>query len=169
MSFFSQAQIVKLYFNNDTTNTNLDGNVINKGDTFDVIVDADGNGNTSARALYFDFEYTNTAFELLNVTNTGTMGNGGIIPYGSEVSMYFYNYPGYSWLSTQSNNVADGNVKYNYANYNYTAGGPKSILRVYLNWAIANGGLGTDRLLKLRFKLKTTAPGSYQDELCCSI
>jgi hypothetical protein len=165
MSFFSQAQIVKLYFNNDTTNTNLDGNVINKGDTFDVIVDADGNGNTSVRSIYFDFEYTNTAFELINVTHTGTMGNGGIIPYGSQISMDYQNYPGYSYKTTQANNVADGNIKYYNSDYNYTSGGPKSILRVYLSWAINSGGLGKDRLLKLRFKLKTTAPGYAWDAI----
>lgn len=165
MSFISQAQIIKLYFNSENTNTNLQGNVINKGDSFDVIVDADGNGNTSARALYFDFEYTNTAFELLGVDHTGTGGNGGIIPYGSEISMNYYNYPGYSWKSTQANNVADGNIKYYNSDYNYTSGGPKSILRVYLNWAIASGGLGKDRLLKLHFKLKTTAPGYAWDPI----
>lgn len=165
MSFVSQAQIVKLYFNNDSTNTNLSGNVINKGDSFDVLVSADGNNNTTVRALYFDFEYTNTAFELLGVDHTGTGGNGGIIPYGSQISMSYQNYPGYNYVTTQSNNVADGNIKYNYAQYNYTAGGPKSILRVYLNWSIASGGLGKDTLLKLHFKLKTTAPGYAWDAI----
>lgn len=165
MSFISQAQIVKLYFNNDSTNTNLAGNVINKGDSFDVLVSADGNNNTTVRALYFDFEYTNTAFELLGVDHTGTGGNGGIIPYGSQISMSYQNYPGYNYVTTQYNNVADGNVKYNYAQYNYTAGGAKSILRVYLNWSIASGGLGKDTLLKLHFKLKTTAPGYAWDAI----
>jgi hypothetical protein len=165
MSFVSQAQIVKLYFNNDSTNTNLAGNVINKGDSFDVLVSADGNNNTTVRALYFDFEYTNTAFELLGVDHTGTGGNGGIIPYGSQISMSYQNYPGYNYVTTQYNNVADGNVKYNYAQYSYTAGGAKSILRVYLNWSIANGGLGKDTLLKLHFKLKTTAPGYAWDAI----
>ncbi len=165
MSFVSQAQIVKLYFNSENTNTNLAGNVINKGDSFDVLVSADGNSNTTVRALYFDFEYTNTAFELLGVDHTGTGGNGGIIPYGSQISMSYQNYPGYSWYSTQYNNVSDGNIKYNYANYNYTQGGAKSILRVYLNWSIASGGLGKDTLLKLHFKLKTTAPGYAWDAI----
>jgi len=161
----SYAQTVKLYFPNDTNNVNTSGQVINKGDNFDVVVYADGNSNTSVRSLYFDFEYTNTAFQLLGVDHTGTMGNGGIIPYGSEISMTYQNYPGYSWLSTQFNDVADGNVKYNYANYNYTQGGSKSILRVYLNWAIAQGGLGTDRLLILHYKLKPEAPGYAWDPI----
>ena len=72
------AQTVKLYFPTTPTNTNLSGTVLNKGDNFDVIVYADGNGNTTVRSLYFDFEYTNTAFQLLGVDHTGTGGNGGI-------------------------------------------------------------------------------------------
>jgi hypothetical protein len=159
------AQTVKLYFSDSPTNTNLSGTVINKGDNFDVVVYADGNNNTSVRSLYFDFEYTNTAFQLLGVDHTGTMGNGGIIPSGSQITLSHYDYPGYSWLSTQMNNSPDGNVKYRYANYNYTAGGSKSILRVYLNWAIAQGGLGKDRLLILHFKLKPTAPGFSWDPI----
>lgn len=165
VGYNSFGQIVKLYFPNDTNNVNTAGQVINKGDNFDVFVYADGNSNTSVRSLYFDFEYTNTAFQLLGVDHTGTMGNGGIIPYGSQISMDYQNYPGYSWLSTQFNNVADGNIKYQYANYNYTQGGSKSILRVYLNWAIAQGGLGTDRLLILHFKLKPDAPGFAWDPI----
>jgi hypothetical protein len=159
------GQTVKLYFPNDTNNVNTAGQVINKGDNFDVVVYADGNSNTSVRALYFDFEYTNTAFELLGVDHTGTGGNGGIIPYGSQISMDYQNYPGYSWKSTQFNNVADGNIKYQTADYTYTPGGSKTILRVYLNWAVAQGGLGKDRLLILHFKLKTTAPGYTWDPI----
>jgi hypothetical protein len=165
VGYSSLGQTVKLYFPNDTTNVNTAGQVINKGDNFDVVVYADGNSNTSVRSLYFDFEYTNTAFQLLGVDNTGTMSNGGIIPAGSEISMDFQNYPGYSWLSTQSNNVENGNIKYQYANYNYTQGGSKSILRVYLNWAIAQGGLGKDRLIILHYKLKTDAPGFAWDPI----
>jgi hypothetical protein len=161
----AKAQTVKLYFSDNPTNTNLSGTVINKGENFDVVVYADGNGNTSARSLYFDFEYTNTAFQLLGVDHTGTGGNGGIIPYGSQITISHYDYPGYSWLSTQMNNSPDGNIKYRYAQYNYTAGGPKSILRVYLNWAVNQGGLGKDRLLILHFKLKTTAPGFSWDPI----
>ena len=161
----AQAQTVKLYFPTEPTNTNLSGTVLNKGENFDVIVYADGNGNTSVRSLYFDFEYTNTAFQLLGVDHTGTMGNGGIMPSGSQITLSHYDYPGYSWLSTQMNDNPDGNIKYRYANYNYTSGGPKSILRVYLNWAVAQGGLGKDRLLILHFKLKPTAPGFSWDPI----
>jgi hypothetical protein len=79
--------------------------------------------------------------------------------------MSHQNYPGYNYVTTQSNNVADGNLKYIYGQYSYTPNGPKSILRVYLNWAIATGGLGKDTILKLHFKLKTTAPGYAWDAI----
>ena len=51
----SYGQTVKLYFTNDTNKVNPSGQVINKGDNFDVIVYADGNNNISVRSLYFDF------------------------------------------------------------------------------------------------------------------
>ena len=155
----SYAQTVKLSLQNANTNTNINGGAINKGDEFLVTVMADGNGNTSTRALYFDFEYQNTAFQLISVNHTGTGGNGGIIPYGSQITMSYQDYPGYSYYKTAQNTTDNGNTNYNYCQYNYTQGGPKSILRVYLNWSIAQGGLGTDRLLVLKFKLKTDAPG----------
>lgn len=155
----SYAQTVKLSLQNANTNTNINGGAINKGDEFLVTVMADGNNNTSTRALYFDFEYQNTAFQLISVNHTGTGGNGGIIPYGSQISMDYQDYPGYTYNKTTQNTTDNGNTNYNYCDYRYTQGGPKSILRVYLNWAIASGGLGKDRLLVLKFKLKTDAPG----------
>jgi hypothetical protein len=158
-SLSANSQTIKLYFQNDSTNVNLDGNVINKGDLFDVVIFADGNANTSSRSLYFDFEFQNTAFEFVSINHTGTMGNGGIIPQGSQISDSHYLYPGYSFNKTTSNNTINGNTNYNFAQYNYTQGGPKTILRYYLNWAIAQGGLGKDRLVVMRFRLKTTAQG----------
>lgn len=158
-SFVANSQTIRLYFQNDSTNTNINGQVINKGDIFDVIVYGDGNGNTSARSLYFDFEYDNSAFEFISINNTGTGGNGGIIPYGSQISDSYYLYPGYSFYKTNQNSTDNGNTNYNYAQYNYSQGGSKTILRYYLNWAVNQGGLGLDRLLVLRFKLKPTAQG----------
>ena len=159
VSFSANSQTIKLAFQNDTTNTNVNGQVINKGDTFDVIIYGDGNGNTSARALYFDFEYQNTAFEFISINHTGTGGNGGIIPYGSQISQSHYLYHGYSFYKTNQNSTSNGNTNYNFAQYNYTQDGPKTILRYYLNWAVQSGGLGRDRLLILKFRLKTTAQG----------
>jgi hypothetical protein len=156
----SYAQTVKLYFPNDTNNVNTRGSVINKGDTLDVEVHADGNSNLTTRALYFDFEYPNTALQLINVTNSNA-----ILPTGSQASMSYYTYPGYSWQTTSSNNVADGNVRYYNSSYTYTQGGPKTILRVYLNWSVNQGGLGVGKLLNLRYKLKSDAPGYAWDPI----
>jgi hypothetical protein len=159
LTYSTSAQTVKLSLQNANTNTNVNGNVINKGDEFVVTVMADGNSNTSTRALYFDFEYQNTAFQLMTVSHTGTGGNGGIIPAGSQITMSFQNYPGYSYNKTTLNTTSNGNTNYNNSQYTYTQGGSKSILRVYLNWAVTSGGLGVDRLLVLKFKLKTDSPG----------
>lgn len=156
------GQTVKLYFPNDTNNINTRGAVINKGDTLDVEVHADGNSNLTTRALYFDFEFPNTALQLLSVTNTGA---GVVIPANAQVSMTNYTYPGYAWLSTTGNSVTDGNIRYQNSAYTYTAGGPKTIMRVYLNWSIAQGGLGVGKLLNLKYKLKTDAPGYAWDPI----
>lgn len=158
----SYAQTVKLYFPNDTNNINTRGGVINKGDTLDVEVHADGNGNLTTRALYFDFEFPNTALQLLSVTNTTA---GVVIPANSQITMTNYTYPGYAWLSTQANSNPDGNIRYQNSNYTYTQGGPKTIMRVYLNWSIAQGGLGVGKLLNLKYKLKTDAPGFAWDPI----
>ena len=161
----SFAQTLKFKITNAETRTNLNGGPINKGDEFEISVWVNPNGNTTARSLYFDFEYQNTAFQLMSVAHTGTNGNGGALPTGSNISMTYQDYPGYSWLSTQQNSSTDGNVKYNNANYTYTGGGPKSILRVYLNWATTNNNFAEWHLIKLRFKLKTDAPGYTWDPI----
>ena len=165
LAFTTQAQTMIFKIENAETRTNLNGQPINKGDEFEISVWVKPNGNTTTRSLYFDFEYQNTAFQLMSVNHTGTNGNGGALPTGSQISMNYYNYPGYSWLSTQQNNVSNGNTKYQYANYNYTSGGPKSILRVYLNWATTNNNFAEWHLIKLRFKLKTDAPGYTWDPI----
>ena len=161
----SFAQTLKFKITNAETRTNVNGGPINKGDEFEISVWVNPNGNTTARSLYFDFEYQNTAFQLMSVNHTGTNGNGGALPTGSNISMSYYDYPGYSWLSTQQNSSTDGNVKYNNAFYNYTGGGPKSILRVYLNWATTNNNFAEWHLIKLRFKLKNDAPGYTWDPI----
>jgi hypothetical protein len=161
----SFAQTLKFKITNAETRTNLNGGPINKGDEFEISIWVNPNGNTTARSLYFDFEYQNTAFQLMSVAHTGTNGNGGALPTGSNISMSYYDYPGYSWLSTQQNSSTDGNVKYNNAFYNYTGGGPKSILRVYLNWATTNNNFAEWHLIKLRFKLKNDAPGYTWDPI----
>lgn len=163
----SYAQNIQLKLHDDSTSVNTAGAVINKGDEFIVYVKANGNGNTTARSLYFDFEFQNTAFELMSVNHTGTGGNGGILPAGSSITLDHYTYPGYSWAANANNTTANGNLNYQNAAYAFTQGGPKTILRAYLNWASPDGMpySNFDTLLKLQFKLKTDAPGFAWDPI----
>jgi hypothetical protein len=165
LTAFAQEPRVRLA--DDSTKVDLNGGVIDKGDEFIVNVQLNGNGNTTARSLYFDFEFNNAAFDFINVNHTGTGGNGGVLPAGSSITMSNYTYPGYSFAGGANNTTANGNTNYNNANYNFTQGGPKTIIRVYLNWA-TNSPLpynGYDTVLRLRFRLKTTAVGDSWDPI----
>lgn len=163
----SFAQTLRFKLTNAQTNTNVNGGPINKGDEFIVEVWVNPNNNTTTRGLYFDFEYQNTAFELVNINHTGTVGNGGALPATSQISFSHFLYPGYSWLPTQWNSSADGNVRYQNANYTFTSGGPKTILRAYLTWTLSNtqNTMAEWTLLRLRFRLKTDAPGFTWDPI----
>lgn len=165
--FAGFAQEPKLKLRSDSTKVNVNGTVIMKGDEFYVDVMLNGNGNTTSRALYFDFEYQNTAFELISINHTGTGGNGGVLPTGATITLDWYQYPGYSWIPNQNNTTSNGNTNYNNQSYAYTQGGPKTIIRSYLSWASPNGlPYGNyDQLLKLKFKLKTTAVGTSWDPI----
>jgi hypothetical protein len=163
----SYAQDVKLKLTDDSVKVNVNGTVIRKGDEFIVPVELNGNGNTTARALYFDFEFNNAAFDFISIDHTGTGGNGGVLPAGSSITLDRYLYPGYTWNATQQNSTTNGNVNYTRADYTYTQGGPKTILRSYLNWATPNPlpYNNYSPLLKLRFRLKTTAVGNSWDPI----
>jgi hypothetical protein len=155
-----QDPIIK--FSSDSAKVNLQNKNIQPGDEFIVNVKANGNGDTDTRSLYFDFEYNNQAFDLISIDHTGTNGNGGIMPSGSQITSTMYSHPGYSYIGSTAGN---GNVRYENSNYSYTAGGPKTIVRYYLSWAVANGGLGNDVLLKMKFRLKSTVQGSTWDPI----
>jgi hypothetical protein len=157
---FGQDPIIK--FSSDSAKVNLQGQNIKPGDEFIVNVRANGNSDTDTRSLYFDFEYNNQAFDLVSIDHTGTMGNGGILPAGSQINVSMYTYPGYTYTGSTDGN---GNVRYQNAAYGFTQGGPKTIVRYYLTWAIANGGLGNDVLLKLKFRLKSSVTGSSWDPI----
>jgi len=157
---FGQDPIIK--FSSDSAKVNLQGQNIKPGDEFIVNVRTDGNGDTDTRSLYFDFEYNNQAFDLVSIDHTGTMGNGGILPAGSQINVSMYTYPGYTYTGSTDGN---GNIRYQNAAYGFTQGGPKTIVRYYLTWAIANGGLGNDVLLKLKFRLKSSVTGSSWDPI----
>jgi len=167
VSLTAFAQEPKIRLADDSTKVDINGGVIDKGDEFIVNVQLNGNGNTTARALYFDFEFQNTAFDFISVGHTGTGGNGGVLPSGASITLDSYTYPGYSFAANANNTTANGNQNYNNAGYNFTSGGPKTIIRAYLNWA-TNSPLpygAYDTLLKLRFRLKTTAVGTSWDPI----
>ena len=167
VSLTAFAQEPKIRLADDSTKVDINGGVIDKGDEFIVNVQLNGNQNTTARSLYFDFEFQNTAFDFVNVINTGTGGNGGVLPGGASITMDNFTHPGYSFAGNANNTTANGNQNYNNAQYNFTQGGPKTIIRVYLNWA-SNSPLpynGYGDVLRLRFRLKTTAVGDSWDPI----
>jgi Cohesin domain len=170
---FSYAQNIKLKLSGDVNGTgdtiklNNHGTTLKKGDTLVLYVAANGNGNTTTRQLYFDFEYQNTALTLLSIANTGTAGNGGILPQGSSISESFYQYPGYRFTQTSSNTTSNGSANYQYANYSYTSGGNHTIIRHSLNWATTQGMPYNNYwgLEKLTFRLNATAVGLSFDPI----
>lgn len=167
ITFNTLGQDVKLKLASDSTKVDVNGGVIDKGDDFIVPVLLHGNQNTTARALYFDFEFNNAAFTFVSVAHTGTGGNGGVLPPGSNITMTNYTYPGYSYAGNANNTTTNGNTNYQNCAYNYTQGGPKTIIRVYLNWATTNPLPYNNYsvLLNLRFTLKANAVGDSWDPI----
>lgn len=164
-TFITYAQEPKIRLAVDTLKTDVNGQPLDKGDDFLVWIQLHANSNTTSRSLYFDLEFQNTAFDFLTAGHTGTGGNGGYLPYGSAITMDVYSYPGYSFNATANNTTANGNTNYQNQSYTFTQGGPKTILRIYLNWA-TNSGLPYNEwgnLIGVRFKLKPTAVGSTWD------
>lgn len=167
VSLTAFAQEPRIRLASDSTKVDINGGVIDKGDEFIVNVQLNGNGNTTSRSLYFDFEFQNTAFDFISPAHTGTGGNGGVLPAGSNITMSHFTYPGYSFNRNANNTTSNGNQNYQNASYSFTQGGPKTIIRVYLNWA-SNNGLpygNYDTLLRLRFRLRPTAVGNSWDPI----
>lgn len=154
---FSQNPI-KFKLRQATINTNINGGVINRGDEFELWIDANGNSNTTTRQLLFDLQYDQTNFEIVSINHTGTGGNGGILPGGSTIQLSWQNYPGYSYAGNTTN--TDGTVRYTSGlNYTYNANGSGAIIRSTLSWA-TNSGMpygSYDRLLILKFRLKAAS------------
>ena len=154
LNAFSQ---IKFKFPDTRVLTDINGGVIDRGDQFDVIVHANGNGDATTRQLLFDFQYDQTNFELISVTHTGTGGNGGVLPSGSNIQISWQNYPGYGFAGTSNQN---GTQTYlNSAFYTYNAGGSDAIIRSTLTWASTLGMpySSYDRLIIVRFKLKSAS------------
>ena len=163
---FSQSPI-KFKLRQSPIITNVNGNTISKGDEFVLEIDANGNGNTATRQLLFDLQYDYVNFDLISINHTGTGGNGGILPGGSNIQLSHTTYPGYNYITSQQNTTSNGTTNYQYANYQYSTSSPQSIIRATLTWATPNGmPYGSyDKLLVLRFRLKQTSTSTAFDPI----
>jgi hypothetical protein len=152
---FSQ---IKFKFPDTRVLTDINGGVIDRGDQFDVLVHANGNSDAVTRQLMFDFQYDQTNFEVISINHTGTGGNGGILPGGSNIQLSWQNYPNYTY--TGNSTFANGTQRYiSNATYAYNPNGSNAILRATLTWATTSAMPYTsyDRLLIVRFKLKAAS------------
>ena len=145
----------------DTVKYNNGGVLLHKGDTFVMYLSANGNGNTSTRQLLLDFQYPNNTLTLTGINNTGTGGNGGILPQNSAAQESYYQYPGYTFYPNANNTTSNGTTNYQYANYNYTSGGTNTIVRYNLTWSGTNGMPYNNYwgMIKLTFKVNATMAG----------
>lgn len=143
--------------------SSVGGATLDRGGTFEYILQANGNGNTSTRQIVVDMQYDKDNFELVSVNHTGTGGNGGVLPSGATIGISHFNYPGYTWNAITSgnsaNNTANGTTNYQYAQYGYNATSANAILRTTLTWSSSNGMpfSGYDRLIVYTFRLKPTS------------
>ena len=159
IGFTSFSQSIKFKFPTDRVTTAIDGTTIGRGDFFDVIVQANGNGNTTTRQVLIDMQYDLTNFELVSINHTGTGGNGGILPGGSTISLSYWDYNGYSFVPNTNNTTSNGTINYQRANYQYNQNMANSILRTTVTWSTPNGMpyTGYDRFVVFRFKVKPTS------------
>jgi hypothetical protein len=159
MSLTSFSQI-RFKFPDTRVLTDINGGVIDRGDQFDVMVHANGNGDAATRQLLFDFQYDQTNFEIVSVNHTGTGGNGGVFPQGSNIQLSWQNYPGYGWAGNTTN--TNGTTRYTSgAAYSYNVTSSNAILRSTLTWAITGTGAmpfnSFSQMLVVRLRLKAAS------------
>ena len=157
ISFTSFGQI-KFKFPDTRVLTDISGGVIDRGDQFDVIVQANGNSDAVTRQLMFDFQYDQINFEIVSVNHTGTGGNGGILPAGSNIQLAWQNYPHYTYAGNST--FTNGTQRYvSNATYTYNPSGSNAILRATITWSTNSAMPFTsyDRMLIVRFRLKAAS------------
>jgi hypothetical protein len=141
--------------------TSVGGPSLDRGTTFDYVIYGNGNSNPNTRQLLFDIQYDRDNFEIVSINHTGTGGNGGILPQGSNINLSWYNYPGYNFLpitsGSNANNTANGTTNYQYANYNFATANPYAIVRATLTWstAAAMPYNSYSDFVKITFRLKS--------------
>jgi len=149
---------IKFKFSDTRVIASTTGGAINRGDQFDVIIQANGNSDATTRQLMFDLQYDMTNFEVVSVNHTGTGGNGGILPAGSNIQLSWQNYTSYTYAGNST--YTNGTQRYvSNATYVYNANGSNAILRATLTWATTSAMPYTsyDRMLIVRFKLKVAS------------
>ena len=157
ISFTSFGQI-KFKFPDTRVLTDISGGVIDRGDQFDVMVHANGNGDAVTRQLMFDFQYDQANFEIVSVNHTGTGGNGGVLPVGSNIQLSWQNYPGYTYAGNST--FTNGTQRYvSNATYTYNANGSNAILRATMTWATTSEMPFNDysQIVIVRFRLKAAS------------
>jgi len=98
------------------------------------MVHANGNGDAVTRQLLFDFQYDQTNFEIISINHTGTGGNGGVLPAGSNIQLSWQNYPGYGYAGNTT--ITNGTTRYTTGlGYTYDSASPNAIIRATLTWA----------------------------------
>jgi hypothetical protein len=158
LTSFSQ---IKFKFPDTRVLTDINGGVIDRGDQFDVMVYANGNSDATTRQLLFDFQYDQTNFDVISVTQTGTGGNGGVLPSGSNIQLSWQNYPGYTYAGNST--YTNGTQRYtSNATYTYNGSGSSAILRATLTWAttLSMPYNQYSQIIIVRFKLKSTSTSS---------
>ena len=143
--------------------TSVGGTSLIRGGTFEYVVYANGNANSTTRQVLVDMQYDRTNFELVSVNHTGTGGNGGILPQGSTINLSYFDYPGYFWNSITSgnsaNNTTNGTTNYQRASYSLNPQGSTAILRTTLTWTTPSA-MPYDSysdFIKYVFRLKATS------------
>ena len=157
LSLTSFGQI-KFKFPDTRVLTDINGGVIDRGDQFDIIVQANGNSDAVTRQLMFDFQYDQTNFEIVSVNHTGTGGNGGVLPSGSNIQLAWQNYPGYTYAGNST--FQNGTQRYvSNATYTYNANGSNAILRATMTWSTNSAMPFNDysQIIIVRFRLKAAS------------
>jgi hypothetical protein len=128
------------------------------------MVHANGNGDASTRQLLFDFQYDQTNFELISINHTGTGGNGGVLPAGSNIQISWQNYPGYGYAGNTTN--TNGTTRYTTGlAYSYNVTSSNAIIRTTLTWATTSAMPynSFSQILVLRFRLKQASTANSFD------
>ena len=157
MSFSSFGQM-RFNLANSRIINDVNNGVVDRGDEFNVVVQANGNGDTQTRQLLFDVQFDISNFDIVSINHTGTSANGGILPLNSNPQLSFQNYPGYGYAGNTTS--TNGTTRYQSGlGYTFTSGGPNSIIRILLTWASTTGVSGTSpsQFIIMRFRVKPTS------------